>query len=117
MIDHLSEIVDEFLGSANQTRCFAHTLNLSAKAILKQFDVPKAKSGEVLNEATQALAELAEDLDLEERKERETFVEEDSGDNQCLHPWEDFQEGLTDEEVRELDEGVQPVRSMLVKVC
>ena len=63
------------------------------------------------------LAELAEDLDLEEHKEQETFVEEDSGDNQCLHSWEDFQEGLTDEKVRVLDEGVQPVRSMLVKVC
>jgi len=107
MIDHLSEIVDEFPGSANQTRCFAHTLNLSAKAILKQFDVPKAKSDEVLDEATQALAELAEDLDLEEREEQETReIEEDSGGDQHI---EDYREGLTDEEVRELDESVQPV--------
>ena len=118
MIDHLSEIVDEFPGAANQTRCFAHTLNLSAKAILKQFEIPKAQSGEVLNEATQALAELAEDLDLEERDEQETReIEENSGDDEHLHPWEDFWDGLTDEEVRGLDESVQPVRSMLVKVC
>lgn len=110
MINHLSEIVDDFPGLANQTRCFSHTLNLSAKAILKQFDVPKAKSGEVLDEAVQALAELAEDLDLEERMEQETReIEEDGGDDQPLHPWENFREGLADDEIRELDESVQPV--------
>ena len=114
MIDHLSKIVDNFPGSANQTRCFSHTLNLSARAILKQFDIPKAKSGGVLDEATQALAELAEDLDVEERVEQETHeIEEDGGGE---HTWENFHEGLADDEIRELDESVQPVRSMLVKV-
>jgi hypothetical protein len=117
MIDHLSSIVEDFPGSANQTRCFSHTLNLSAKAILKQFDIPKAKSDGVLDEATQALAELAEDLDLEERVEQETReIEEDGGEDEPLHTWDNFREGLADDEIRELEESVQPVRSMLVKV-
>jgi hypothetical protein len=117
MIDHLSSTVEDFPGSANQTRCFSHTLNLLAKAILKQFDVPKAKSDGVLDEATQALAELAEDLDLEERVEQETReIEEDGGEDEPLHTWDNFREGLADDEIRELEESVQPVRSMLVKV-
>ena len=69
MVEHLSEILDEFPGASNQTRCFAHTISISAKAILKQFDVPKAKDGEVLDEAAQALADLANELDIEEREE------------------------------------------------
>jgi hypothetical protein len=118
MIDHLSAIVEDFPGSANQTRCFSHTLNLSAKAILKQFDVLKAKSDGVLDEATQALAELAEDLDLEEHVEQETReIEEDGGEDEPLHTWNNFREGLADDEIRELEESVQPVRLMLVKVC
>jgi hypothetical protein len=117
MIDHLSAIVEDFPGLANQTRCFSHTLNLSAKAILKQFDVPKAKSDGVLDEATQALAELAEDLDLEERVEQETReIEEDGGEDEPLHTWDNFREGLADDEIRVLEESVQPVRLMLVKV-
>lgn len=116
MIDHLSAIVEDFPGSANQTHCFSHTLNLSAKAILKQFDIPKAKSDGVLDEATQALAELAEDLDLEERVEQETREIEEDGEDEPLHTWNNFREGLADDEIRELEESVQPVRSMLVKV-
>ena len=65
MLEHLGKILDDFLGSANQTRCFAHTLNLSAKAIIKQFDVPKLRVGDNLDEAAEALAAMAKDLDLE----------------------------------------------------
>jgi len=109
--------MEDFPGSANQTHCFSHTLNLSAKAILKQFDVPKAKSDRVLDEATQALAELAEDLDLEERVEQEMReIEEDGGEDEPLHTRDNFREGLADDKIRELEESVQPVRLMLVKV-
>ncbi|KAF8954084.1 hypothetical protein BDZ97DRAFT_1600447, partial [Flammula alnicola] len=38
MVEHLGDILDEFPGAANQTRCFAHTLGISAKSVLKQFD-------------------------------------------------------------------------------
>lgn len=114
MIEHLSEILDEFPGAANQTRCFGHTLSISAKAIIQQFDVPKAKAGEVLDGAAQALADLAKELDSEERAERETRETED--DDQPLDAWEDYRGGLTEEQIEDLDVSVQPVRSMLVKV-
>ncbi|KAF8964442.1 hypothetical protein BDZ97DRAFT_1624243, partial [Flammula alnicola] len=38
MIDHLATLLAEFPGSANQTRCFTHILNLVAKCIMRQFD-------------------------------------------------------------------------------
>jgi hypothetical protein len=41
MIDSLADILDDFPGLPNQMQCFAHTLNLVAKCIMKQFDIPK----------------------------------------------------------------------------
>jgi len=120
MLDHLGEILDDFPGSANQTRCFAHTLNLSAKAIIKQFDVPKTQAGDNLNEAAEALAAMAKDLDLEDRVEqqmRKAEKDDDDEEDRPLNAWVDFREGLTEEEVVELDRSVQPVRSTLFKVC
>jgi hypothetical protein len=120
MLEHLGEILDDFPGSANQTRCFAHTLNLSAKAIIKQFDVPKSRVGDDLDEAAEALAAMAKDLDLEDRVEqqsRDAEVNDDDPEDQPLNAWVDFREGLTEEEVEELDKSVQPVRSTLFKVC
>lgn len=115
MISELGEILDEFPGASNQTRCFAHTINISAKAVLKQFDIPKKVDGKVLDEAARALANLAKDLDLEELAERESWEMDDSEEDQPLDIWVDFCEGLTQEQVTELDVSVQPVRSMLVK--
>lgn len=117
MISELGDIMAEFPGAANQTRCFAHTVSISAKAILKQFDIPKKKEGEVLDKAAQALTDLAGDLDFEEHEERETRETSDSDEeDQELDTWVNFREGLTEEEVTALDKSVQPVRSMLVKV-
>jgi hypothetical protein len=117
MIDHLAERLDDFPGGANQTRCFAHTLSISAKAILKQFDIPKASADEALDEAVSALADMAQEIDLEDRFEQEArAADDDEGDNQQLGAWEDFRDGLSEEQRKELDVGVQPVRSTLAKV-
>jgi hypothetical protein len=118
MITHLADSVASFPGPANQTRCFAHTLNLSAKAVLKQFDLPKANADEAVDEAAAALADLAKELEIEDRAEQE-MQETNSGDedDEPLSSWEDFREELTEEQVRELEVNVQPVRSMLAKVC
>ena len=65
MVDALAELVVAFLGAANRTRCFAHILNLVVKVILRQFDVLKAKANEVLDVASQALVDLAGDIEME----------------------------------------------------
>jgi len=117
MIDHLAELLDDFPGGANQTQCFAHTLSISAKAILKQFDIQKASTGEALDEAVSALADMAQEIDLEDRFEQEArAADDDEGKDQQLGVWEDFRDGLSEEQRKELDVGVQPVRSTLAKV-
>jgi len=49
----------QFRGRARRVRCFAHTLNLAAKAILRQFEKPKGKKKHDLP----SLALIDEDLD------------------------------------------------------
>lgn len=118
LVQHLSTIIDGFPGAANQTRCFAHTINISAKSILQQFDIPDTKPGAILSEAAQALANLAKGLDSEERQAQETWEADDNEEEDApLDTWVDLHEGLTEEEAAELEESTQPVRSMLIKVC
>jgi hypothetical protein len=113
MIEELGKLLDDFPGSTNQTRCFAHILNLVVKSILSQFDVPKAKAGTILNVAEKALQELEEDLE-EVVDEYGSASIEDEIDN--LEGWIDEREEMTEEEKDELDESVRPMRTMLTKV-
>ena len=46
MIDELGGLLGNFSGGGNQTHCFAHIINLIAKTVIQQFDIPKAKKGE-----------------------------------------------------------------------
>ncbi len=117
MISKLGGILEQFPGAVNQTHCFVHIISILAKAILRQFDIPQKVYGNVLDKMAQALADLAKELDLEERAEQETQEMGDSEvDDQPLDTWVDFCEGLTEEQVMALDANVQPMRSMLVKV-
>ena len=48
MVEEMAGLLENFPGAANQTRCFLHILNLTAKSILHQFEIPpkpKKKSG------------------------------------------------------------------------
>lgn len=121
MIEHLSILVENFPGPANQTRCFTHILNLVAKSILRQFDVAKKSEGnpDDSDDAVRELAALALELDLgpgndaieddvdddddeEEDDEEEELGEEDSG--------------MSEEEAIELEESLAPIRLTLTKV-
>ena len=66
MVNELVYLLNKFSGEANRTRCFTHILNLVAKSIIKQFDIPKAQAGTVLDDVAKELALLATDLDMEE---------------------------------------------------
>ncbi len=116
MIEHLSTIVENFPGAANQTRCFTHILNLVAKSILRQFDTQKKtrdNDAEDLDDATKAFAEL--ELELEDN------LVEDSGEEGDMS--EDDEDGLGDarggmseDETAELEENFIPICLMLTKV-
>ena len=66
MVTELAYLLDDFPGSANQTRCFAHVLNLVVTSIISQFDLPKNKNGKDLKEATKELLSLADNIEVEE---------------------------------------------------
>jgi hypothetical protein len=62
IIQYLGDALNKFPSTANQTRCFVHTVNLIAKSILKPFDIQKTKDlGEFTN-VVQALADLGNDM-------------------------------------------------------
>ena len=128
MIEHLSTLVENFPGAANQTRCFTHILNLVAKSILRQFEVRK-KAGndpEEADEAKKALAALAQELEVEENTDISDELEEEEVDSEgddVEVDNDDDDDGLVDkcermseEEVAELEETIVPVRLMLTKV-
>ena len=125
MIAELANLIDDFPGPANQTRCFLHILNLVVKSIIRQFDVPKSKKSSdsdddndeaTLDEATKELLKLAGDIDLEEEITARAGNEGDATDDDDVEGWIDEHEGMTEDELIELAESIQPVRLLLTKV-
>jgi len=125
MIEHLSILVKNFPGAANQTRCFTHILNLVAKSILRQFEArKKTRDGEAedVEDATKALAALAQELEREDSAELadnpeeglevDDEIEADDDDNGLG----DEHNGTSEEDVAELDKSLVPIRLMLTKV-
>jgi len=55
MIAELANLLDDFPGPANQTRCFTHILNLIVKSVIRQFDLPKSKGEKILDDAAKEL--------------------------------------------------------------
>lgn len=111
------DLLPNFPGAANRCRCFLHVVNLIAKTLLKQFDIPKKKAKEALDEAERELLELAQDLDIEEATTAaENGLGGDSEENDDVEGWVDETAELTEEEREELRENSRPVRLVLVKV-
>lgn len=113
MIEELANLVDAFPGAPNRTRCFTHILNLVARCILKQFDLPKTSANEALNEKAAALAALATDIEYEEAEMDVTSDDEpDDSEEGMLDP----RVAMSAEQIKQLDESLHPVRLVLVKV-
>lgn len=101
MVTELADLLDDFPGEVHQTRCFMHILNLVAKSIIKQFDAPKARAGEMLNDAAKELAALAVDLDIKEQLSRENLSgdgEDDADEEDNVDGWIDDHDGLSSNE-------------------
>ena len=116
MIERLATLINGFPGAANQTRCFTHVLNLVAKSVLRQFEAPKTKGTDPIDDAMKELAVVAEEL---EGDDAEVLADDDDDDESA----EDDEDGLSDErdemsqeEVAALEESVKPIRLVLTKV-
>ena len=131
MIDHLSTLLKKFPGSANRTRCFAHILNLVAKCIMRQFDGPKAtkKGNAANNDNARALDSLAGELEEDEATDDNEAMDVDDdveleGDNnegiasdeEDDELVEEARSEMTEDEVKDLEAAVKPVKLVLVKV-
>lgn len=112
MINELANLLENFPGPANQTRCFAHVLNLVVKSIIRQFDLPGSQRADILDDATRELSRLAENVELEDELDDGTDEEPDN-----IEGWIDERLSMTEEELDTLDKSVQPVRALLTKVC
>ena len=124
MIEHVSVLISNFPGAANQTRCFTHILNLVARSILHQFEAPKKKGAddsEDFGRSAEVLAELTKELELDEP---ENFANEFGDDEDELNLADkndddglgDEHDGMSEEEVANLQASLFSVRLMLTKV-
>ena len=119
MISELPGFVKDFPGPANQTRCFAHILNLVVKSILHQFDLPKTKSAAPLDDGSKELLSLAGNVEDEEdvlSREGEGGVDTDEPEDDNVEGWVDERHAMDDDDVDELERSVKPVRVLLTKV-
>ena len=117
MINELANLIDDFLGPANQTQCFTYVLNLVVKSIIQQFDLPNLKSNKILDEVSKELLSLAGNIKFEE-EELEWRGGEDGvgGENDNVEGWIDECSFMTKVELDELDKSVEPVCVLLTKV-
>lgn len=118
MIEELADLVESFPGAANRTRCFTHILNLVAKTMIRQFDIPKGKAEAALSAAEQELRDLAEGIDLEElsMKTGDDGEEDDEIDEENEEGWIDECTAMNAVDREALEESTRPVKLVLVKV-
>jgi phosphopantothenoylcysteine synthetase/decarboxylase len=115
MIEELAILVDDFPGPANQTRCFLHILNLVVKSIIQQFDLPTSNDDDE-NMGKKELLKLAGEIEHEEEITASDGGEGDAIDDDNNEGWVDERDEMTEEELHELEESIQPVRLLLTKV-
>jgi hypothetical protein len=116
MIDELEGCLEKFSGVESRTRCFAHIVNLIAQTIIRQFDIPKAKEGGLVDGAMKELRVLATDIDIEELLTRANNASKDADNDDDLEGWANEQSGMSTSDLKRFEADVQPVRRMLVKV-
>lgn len=112
----LANLIDEFPGAANQTRCFMHILNLVVKSIIRQFDLPNSEIDKVLNDATKELLSLAGNIEFEEDELSRDGEDGIAGEEDNVEGWIDERTLMDEEDLNTLDESVKPVRVLLTKV-
>ncbi|KAH9849693.1 hypothetical protein C2E23DRAFT_736527, partial [Lenzites betulinus] len=124
MTDHLAGLLPAFGGQFARTRCFLHILNLSAKSLIRPFDVKAV--GDVEEAADEDVRELlaqVRELEEEERAQaenRESGEVRGNGDDELLadddESWIDEVASLEGEELEDFEREVRPVKMVLTKV-
>ena len=131
-MDTLEVLLKEhgFRGHARRVRCFAHTLNLTAKATLRQFEKKKKTKADddtldtpdfdnlPLLEPIDDDADSDDDMDMQDLEDLLGLLEEDDDDGKEGRDKEEIVnvfERLTEEEQEHWREQVKPLHSALYK--
>jgi hypothetical protein len=123
MVESLADRLDNFPGAASQTRCFLHILNLTAKSVIRQLEVPKKKRSKEdgqdndddnFTEAMEALQALS--VEIEDDEPSDDVASDKDGEEDNDEGLEDERQGMTEEEIDELEAELLPARRMLTKV-
>jgi hypothetical protein len=111
-----------FPGAPNQTRCFAHILNLVAKSVLRQFEAPKKKKamdGKEMDVVEEIEGDgddnVACDSGAVDGEECDEEVDDDIVDDD-EDGLPDELEDLSEDELSGVKASVNPVRDVLTKV-
>ena len=120
MIEHLAVLIETFPGAANQTRCFAHILNLVAKSVLRQFEASKKEKAEERQEPR--VAAVIDEIN-DEGSDGGSYEGDDGCGDGDDDDDDDDEDGLAEEmdemtveEMSRLKESVEPIRQVLTKV-
>ena len=119
MIDELAGQLLEFSGVANHAWCFTHILNLVVKSIMHQFDIAckQKDKHDMMDEQAYKLKKLARDIEMEELATQADSDNEDKGpphDNE--EGWVDKWLNMTEDKIDDLEESIQPIHFLLMKV-
>src|SRR5258708_24374788 len=119
ILNELAGQLLEFSGAANCAQCFTHILNLVVKSIMHQFDVAckQKDKHDMMDEQAYKLKKLGRDIKMEE------LATQADGDNEDEGPSQDSEEGwidewlnMTEDEINDLEECVQQICFLLMKV-
>ena len=114
MVGKLADLLPAFPGLAAHVRCFAHTINLTAKGVLRPFE-PKRINGQVGE--GEELEEIAKETEIEELQAELKDLEENGEQTKDdLEGFVDVLKEMTEEERKEWNDGVKPIRGTLIKV-
>ena len=119
MVEELKKLVEGFCGEAAWVHCFSHVINLVAKSVIKQFDVPKNGGKDVVDEALATLRGLVGDLEDDNPDDNDPSAAEDNeaeGDVN-VEGWVDEQDVMVRADIEKLDAEVQLMCLLLFKVC
>jgi hypothetical protein len=121
MINELEDLLEDFTGDPSRIRCFLHIVNLVAKSLLKQFNLPKKKqSGDNEGGESEALddllRELAEGIEEEEEITLAESASDEDADEDDTEGWVNELERLDVGDRVEAADQIRPIRFVLVKV-